>query len=478
MIMALLRICPGLGLRFGCGMVQGLFWYNNRLKDMKTTTRTILLSGFSYLCLASAVALGGAPAFAQEVNKIDRLEAQLEKALSLIEAQSQEMKRLQGELSEIKARPVVRSTRGTVNGSVANRLNQVEETLKYVEETVYEIDDRTNGRGVANVFDAERLNIGGFFNTAFTYVDGEDGSAKAFNRQNFELLIRADLDENWSAFFAGGFLREGDIQFTDSQQRRQPDFELGNNNPQIIGWFNYKHNDQFNVRLGRLITPHGIINIEHFPATLLDQEQPQFLRPFRGDTIFPNFSTGVETHGRYFFGQDILSYSAYVATSQGSPEELLYGGRVAYQFSDYGVTVGLNGLTGTRDEGAPESDYNMIGADLLIDKGPILWKTEIYATDEQEGHGRFAFYTQPAYRFTDKWIGFYRYDVLNDGANAVDDGSTADDNESIEHVIGLNYLPKPNVRLRLTGTRREFESGGAFEDAEADIYQFSATYSF
>ena len=454
-------------------------------KKLLTKYKMSLLTGLS------VIALGVSPALAQDNDeKIRKLEAQLQKAMSLIEEQSEEMGKLKQKLDSVKSARSERSSGPVTSRNVAGRLERVEESLSYVEETVFQLDDRTNGRTVANTFDASKLNIGGFINTAFTYVDGEGGSAKAFNRQNFEILMRADLDDQWSAFFAGGFLREGNIVFTDTQRRKNPDFGIDNKNPEIIAWMNYKHNDQFNLRLGRIITPHGIVNIEHFPSVLLDQEQPQFLRPFSGDTIFPNFTTGLEAHGDFFYGNDTLNYRAYVSTAQDDPEELLYGGRLAYTLGDYGLTFGVNGLIGTRNEDNPvgeDSDYEMIGADILYDKGPILWKTELYSTSEDAGDDRFAFYTQPAWRFNDKWIAFYRYDYLDDGLNVgKEPGSTsvpgklnvAGDKETIEHMVGLNFLPKPTVRLRLTGTRREFEEGGGFDEAEADIFQFSATYSF
>lgn len=471
---------------------------------------------------ALAVCLMGTPAFANDSDKLDKLAAQLQQAMSLIEAQSKQISALQGEVTEIRTEETAEAKQistlkknlDTVSTQTTQKISafqqdlaaarvsriqpaagpasnvELEERLAEIEDVVYDLDEKVGSETIANAFDASNLDIGGFFNTAYTYVDGEDGGAGAFNRQNFELLIRADLDENWSAFFAGGFLREGNVSFDDDGdgnlnepgERRDPDFAIaagapgGTVNPEIIAWANYKHNDALNVRLGRMITPHGIINIEHFPSTLLDQEQPQFLRPFGGQTIFPNFTTGVQAHGNLFYGDDTLSYNAYVAAAQSAIEEELVGGRVGYTFGDEGVTVGLNAATGSRTE-TGNGGYNLVGADLLIDKGPILWKTEIFATDEDNGDDRFAFYTQPAYRFTDKWVGFYRYDYLDDGSN----GTTAvPDNagDTTEHVVGLNYLPTPNTRLRATATRREYGSTAAFEEAEADIFQLSVTYSF
>jgi hypothetical protein len=247
-----------------------------------------------------------------------------------------------------------------------------------------------------------------------------------------------------------------------------------------------------NLRVGRYITPFGIINIEHFPALLLDAEQPQFLRPFSGDTIFPNFLTGAQAHGKFFFGNDYLQYYAYTGIFTGSSAERFYSGtRLAYTVSNWGTTFGINGGWGRRSltTAAPDTTavganktFGMIGGDILIDKGPILWKTELFFTNEDSkaGGNRTAFYTQPAYRITDNIIGFYRYDFLNDGSLLVQGGGRNNTpGNSTEHVIGVNYLPVSNVRLRATLGFKDFSKGrlGA-PSADAKIFQLSGTFSF
>ena len=106
------------------------------------------------------------------------------------------------------------------------------------------------------------------------------------------------------------FSRQSNILYDDNKdgifsasERRNPKFLMNSSTPLIIAWGNYAYSDALNIQFGRFSTPHGIINIEHFPATLLDPEQPQFLRPFSGQTIFPNFVDGIHLYGNYFFEQ-------------------------------------------------------------------------------------------------------------------------------------------------------------------------------
>ena len=405
-------------------------------------------------------------ALAQDNNRVANLENQLQDAVSIIkdlQKEVQQLKRKQNTMSRSTHTPAGNAGAGDVGTR-----------LEDIENIVYDIDEKVGGNTLVNAFDAESINLGGFLHQTFTHVEGEDSSESSFNRTIFELLLSADITDNLSAFFATAFIREGSPDFTDGSDanRRNPKFNVENKTRQVIGWGNWEFSDAANVRFGRFITPHGIVNIDHFPAILIDPEQPQFLRPFGGDTIFPNFVNGVEFHGSQFVnGMDTVRYNAYVANHQADSERLLAGGRAEYGLTDYGVKVGANASAGSRDN-LESSSYIMYGADLLYDKGPVLWKNEVFVTDEDLGDDRFAFYTQPAYRLSDKWIAFYRYDYLDNGGTGAEAGDT------IENVVGINFLPTPRLRLRATATNREFEDGGGFDDADAQLYQLSATLSF
>lgn len=433
----------------------------------KKSLKTFLYSSVS----AAAFVLASAPANAATV---DELEAKLNAAVALIEQQSKQMEELSSQLQQVKLNKVAPAS-GRTN------VAQFEERLAEIEDTVFDLDDKVGSRAVVNAFDAASLDIGGFVHSTYTYVDTDTGSAGAFDTQNFELIIKADLDENWSAFVVGGFLREEDNGIVLDGAGGNPDFTLANKNPLIIGWVNYKYSDALNIQAGRQITPHGIVNIEHFPQILLDPRQPQFLRPFGGDTLFPNFTTGVQAHGKFFYdGGDSLQYNAYAAADQSDPEALIYGGRVAYTHADSGATFGLNALTGDRSDLSGESGYSVIGADLRVENDWLLWKSEIFQSYEStpDADDRFAFYAQPAWKIDDQWTVFYRYDYL-ESVNQLP--GITDTLQSTENVVGITYKPKPNVHLRLTATDRDIEADASttlVEDSDSTVIQASATVSF
>ncbi len=366
---------------------------------------------------------------------------------------------------------------GKSNG-VNDTDSEQDERLDELEEIVDDIGENIGSRAVVNAFEASSLDVGGFMHSTFTHVDGEDDSVSGFNRQIFELLVKANLNDDWSAFFAQAFIRQSEILFDDDGdgivnepgERRFPRFNIGAASPLVIGWANYRHNDLLNIQFGRFITPHGIINIEHFPAILLDPEQPQFLRPFGGQTIFPNFVNGLHLHGQNNIGNggNYIKYNFYTSNFVGNGEDLVSGGRLSHTWEDLGLTVGGNFAHGERNS-LIDSDYDMYGFDVHIDHGSFLWKSEIFFTDEDTGNDRLGYYLQPAWHINPQWTAFYRYDFLDNG------GTTGD---TVENMFGINYTPLSNIRLRGTITHRDFEAAGGATDANALIYQLSATLSF
>ena len=411
----------------------------------------------------------------------------------------QRLDQMQVKVDEMVQRKDFGSIEAVEDQSWKDAYEELEERVSAQEEFTQELDEQVGSRAIVHAFDAMELDFGGFLHSAFTHIHGDKGSAASFDRLTFEILLKAQFSKRFSAFFAQAFVRESNTRFTDTFQRTSPGFTFsgsgGVKTPLVIAWANYMQSDHFNIQIGRYITPFGIINIEHFPAILLDTEQPQFLRPFSGDTIFPNFITGAQVHGKFFWDDNALQYNLYTGVFTGSSPEQFYGGmRVGYTVGSLGTTLGLNLGTGKRSLRPTVPDttnvpnnatFYMYGVDLLIDKGPVLWKNELFFTDEDRGAGgnRVGFYTQPAYRITDQWIVFYRYDFLNDGKLQVVPAGGGPrlhtPGNSTEHVLGLNYLPVPNVRLRATATWKEFSSGRLrAPNADAQIFQLSGTFSF
>jgi hypothetical protein len=95
--------------------------------------------------------------------------------------------------------------------------DDVNRRLDEIEEQMFEMEDRVGSRTLIQAFDASSLDIGGFLTQQFSYAVGEDNSEASFNATQFELLIAADITEDISVFTAPGFLREADLDLSDSE---------------------------------------------------------------------------------------------------------------------------------------------------------------------------------------------------------------------------------------------------------------------
>lgn len=419
------------------------------------------------------------PAFAQEDGgedddaRIEELEAQLNEAMRLIRSLSEEVDALKQEKAE---RPAPRPRAPSVaDGPTQEVITELDERVTDLEDVVDGVSEQVGSRAVVNAFDAVQFDLGGFLDTAATHVIGEDGSATSFNRTVFEILARARLGKDWELFVAQAFVRNAAVDLSDRENPTFADINSPVATDTVIAQATYTYNDWVRLKAGRFITPHGIINIEHFPALLLDPEQPQFLRPFPGQTLFPNFSNGFEISGSGLFGGDnILSYHAYAATFSGNNSRFNYGGRLAYAFTDWGVTFGANVLQGERDRSV-DSDYFLYGFDVLVDAGPVLWKSEFFETSEDAGIDRLAFYTQPAYRVTPKVTAFYRFDYLDAGSDPV---TLQEIGISREHAFGLTFKPVSNVHLRSIVTFRSLDETPTAIEADVTQLQLSGTFNF
>ncbi len=431
-------------------------------KLLKSAACGLVLS--SMPAMASAGGDPQAQAEATSTAQMTEMQQKLDAAMAAIHALTQTVTELQADLG-------VQQAVANKSGAEAEMVAELDERVEELETTVDTIDATVGSRAVANAFDAKKLDIGGFVDVAVTLAIGEDNTDVSFNREVFELLVKADLGHNWDMFVAQAFVRNAPLRFTDPNARTTP-FFANNNSPvvtdTVIAWAQYQKSDMFNVQFGRFITPHGIINIEHFPASLLDPEQPQFLRPFPGQTIFANFSNGVNVHGSKYVGDNKFSYNAYAAAWAGNSGNVNVGGRLAYTFSDAGITLGVNGTYGDRSS-LVDSEFAVLGGDILFQKGNWIWKNEVYFTDEENAPGKVAFYTMPAYKLTDKWTSFYRFDYLDTGLTG---------GKTIENAFGLTYRPIFNAHLRGIYRWRKAVEDGIIPAADAHVFQLSTTFNF
>lgn len=344
-------------------------------------------------------------------------------------------------------------------------LGILEEDLADQDERLAELEEQVGQRGVVHAMDALKLDLGGFISQTFTSISSDDDFQSSFDLSQFELFIAGEVSEKLTYFTILEFKRQADIDHSDLSHVVFDPF--GNDAELELAWFNYRCEDQYQVRVGRFITPHGIINIEHFHPTLLHIPYPMFMRQGEDPTFFPRFLIGAQLHGFRYMGPceaDRFEYNIYTGSQKETGSKFLLGARAAYTFGESGLTCGVNYGYGTHGEEPTDNKYNFGGFDLLYDRGRVLWKNEFFASVEDGADDRLGFYTQPGWRWCDNVILFYRFDYLDPGRGL---------ENQLEHVVGINYLPMPLLRLRAALTLAKFDNR-----ADHQMLQLSTTISF
>ena len=371
--------------------------------------------------------------------------------------------------------------------------------LEALEEELLELQLKQSGKTPVTAFDSIRLDFGGFITQTFTSVFAGDGpSRSSFDQTNLELLVGADITENDSFFAAVGFLRQADLvneaSGTDVNGRRFA--AHANRTPGIIMWGKHDFDELLDVTYGRMITPWGIINREHFPPVLLNLNQPQYLRNvqpgnlFGGNTFIPNFIDGVQAHGSKFFGDHQAEYFVYVANFDGGgtdASDFIAGGRLQWTLPNYLATFGGSYQNGARAAagGPNKPHYDAYGLDVLVNHKGFQMKAEYIRNNERGGTSsngnasvapKESWYIQPAYTLG-KTILFYRWDVIDTNLDIGNDAS-----QQTEHVFGVNYLWAPTIRLRAEYVLNRFDlekdTSATTRDRDYDNIQLSITTSF
>lgn len=310
------------------------------------------------LAVALAVLAGTAgPAAAQEVDDRD---ARIEKLEQMVQMLTEEVRALRAEQEAEKA-----------------------EQADYREEVEERIEAAAVAEPEGERFVFENFSIGGYGESHFNFRQGEDGDQADIHR--FVLDFGYDFEE-WIQFRAElevehGFVNDGDGEIVLEQF--YVDFLL---------------NEHANVRVGRFLTPVGLINRFHEPVRFYGVERPSF-----ASQIIPTTwsSDGV---GLYGYLTKSLTYEAYIANGLDgtgfSPTSGIRGGRIKERpsLNDPAVTgrldffpfvhmpaphgqtlrLGISGWHGGLDNGDEGDDPGLSGTELSL-----------FAADFEYAIGRF-----------------------------------------------------------------------------------------
>ena len=301
------------------------------------------------------------------------------------------------------------------------------------------------------------VNLNGYYNFRFS-VDGSDQPG-AFQQHHLGVVMAKQLGKF-------NFLMELELQNVPHHPEIAPEtggeeheeaFADAHPAEDISGegqvavenaWMQYNHSRLLGVRFGKQLSPqHWWQN--HYPNLTLSTALPIYLRE-----LFPPELVGVMVQGTAArpvgTSEFALGYKFYVANNnfEGNTRTDLrdgkaWGARAQMRFPTSGalrrfdvaadVYRGHVGLTTNE-----LADDDVYGLESQIELSRFLFQAE-WARGSSLGQTRTGYYVQPAVRFHDDWIAFYRAEQLV---------SPRIRSAERRHLGGLNYRPYPQIAFK------------------------------
>ena len=288
------------------------------------------------------------------------------------------------------------------------------------------------------------------------------------------------------------------------------EFEHGGANPELSGaegyaiiefmYLDFLIYDAFNIQVGHILTPMGLINLRHEP-TLFNTVQ----KPLTEKYIIPATWTtnGVMAYGK--FGETGLSYNAGIIQAldlnngdagkegqikegrQGSVSKTVYEKAAFVARLDYrgvnGLLVGASGYYGAATQGSV-SDTNALIYDIHATyeisgfKAKALYGATSISNPENiatanannasisDSNGYYVnleYDVLASLATTQKLPLFVQYDYVNPAATVIDPfGSTSATNidETATTTIGINYFPHEQVVLKADYAMTDIKAAG------------------
>ncbi len=205
----------------------------------------------------------------------------------------------------------------------------------------------------------------------------------------------------------------------------------------------YRRNQKLNIRFGRMFTPGGIWNVDHYPVFVPTQERPQHIRK-----MFPQIFDGAQVFGTASMGSSFVNYDLYIANGTGNTgkhdhnDAKAMGARLSFIFPALThFELGASVYNDAEDSAKNDEGYSATGFHGKIKYGPATLQFEqassVWDVDEREGY-----YAQLLYN----WEKF-TFGVRNDYYDGDSDDS-ATESGNTQNSLFVNYHINKNVTLK------------------------------
>ena len=343
------------------------------------------------------------------------------------------------------------------------RLVALEEEALIATEGVYDINTR----------DENRMRISGY--TDVEYHTHTNDNVDRFRLHHMSLFFEKNLGNDWHFF--------SEIEYEDG-----PKFEGAGEastavdvNGDPVGGeiiedakgkiflesvnLTYQWKQEANIRFGRMFTPAGIWNIDHYPVFVPTQERPQHIRK-----MFPQVVDGMQAFGTIAVGTTFANYDLYTGNGNGNTgkgdrnQAKATGGRLSLVFPMLThFELGTSYYNDPEDSSKNDEEFTATGFHGKIKAGPVTLQFEqasgAWDTDEREGY-----YAQLLY----DWEKF-TFGVRNDYYDSDAENSATEKGKTFNSVF-VNYHANKAITLKVEHHAIDLEDNSTDEDFGKTIF--------
>ena len=313
------------------------------------------------------------------------------------------------------------------------RITQLEEEALIATEGVYELTSDNDNR----------MKISGYVDTEY-HMHTND-KVDRFRLHHMSLFFEKNLGDKWRFF--------SEIEYEDGPKLEGDGTNMTDTQGKIFlesVHMTYAWRQEANVRFGRMFTPAGIWNVDHYPAFVPTQERPQHIRK-----MFPQVVDGLQVFGTAAMGSTFVNYDLYTGNGNGNTgkgdknEDKALGARLSFVFPvlDH-FELGTSYYADGKDSSKNEQEFTATGFHGKVKAGPVTLQFEqasgawdasgAFALDEREGY-----YAQLLYDW-DKFTFGVRNDYYDDDA---DDSAT--ESGKTQNSLFVNYHVNKAVTLKV-----------------------------
>ena len=374
----------------------------------------------------------------------------------------QKLEQIQNQLSDVQQQNKLLKAE---NDGLKLQVDSNEQLAKEATETAEAVAVATE-EAVKNVsLIGDRTSIGGYGELHYNNLDDQNGSSdkNKIDFHRFVLFFGHEFNDDLR------FFSELELEHSIAGEGKSGEIELEQ------AYIEYDINDQHRVKGGLFLTPVGIINETHEPATFYGTER----NPVEKNIVPATWWAA----GAMFSGEIAAGFSYDVAATSGlnttagksykirngrqkvskaEAEDFAYTGRLKW--------TGVPGLeiaaTVQYQEDITQSLDSTAGSATLFETHAVFARggfglRALYATWDLDGDGpksvgadeQTGWYIEPSYKFSDNFGVFARYNEWDNAAGS----STDTEYEQID--LGINWWPHKDVVVKLDYQDQEAPKG-------------------